>query len=399
MKPSATTHRVRPLAKLPFFCHPIYLFLMSWALMLGSLELQVSELTYPDRSMGFILFLVSALSMLAGVGAVRFASYGDPEPPVSLIYRTDIGRLRTINWVICVCIVPIVIYNYISVGPPPLLGFFGISTIEYIEYGRFKQVLVPLAMALFVNSPLEESGVRRWFWRGASLLTLLAYVVRGPLLIAITQSLILYSIRTTASRRRVYVRALIGLLIALAAMSIIGDNRTAQSVFLDTMQIKYEFRTWPTAILWPISYISIPISNMCWIVKASHFNQPTISFLYPLLPSFWAPASPHEAIFSDSHLIDGVHTYLATYFVDFSWGGIVGCNFVIGLIAGFLTMRERISRNFMLSPIILSAIGFIFFWDFFLWLPTIIEFCVQLLIQKSCIVPLRRIRAVLRPPP
>src|SRR6266496_1943986 len=72
---SATTYRVRPLADLPVYCDPIYLFIASWSLMLGSLEIQVSELTYPDRSMGIVLFLISLLAMLAGVGAVRMAHY------------------------------------------------------------------------------------------------------------------------------------------------------------------------------------------------------------------------------------------------------------------------------------------------------------------------------------
>ena len=60
---------------------------------------------------------------------------------------------------------------------------------------------------------------------------------------------------------------------------------------------------------------------------------------------------------------------------------------MIGLIAGLITHRERISRKFLMSPIILSSFSFIFFWDFFVSLPTIIELCVQALIQRLCITP------------
>jgi oligosaccharide repeat unit polymerase len=295
-----------------------------------------------------------------------------------------------INWIICICIVLIVIFNYLTVGPPPIFGLFGASTELYLEYGRFKQVLVPIAIALFLNSGLEETGVRRWFWRCFSLGTLLTYLTRGPLLIAVSQGLILHSMRTPASKHKIYVRAVISVVIALIAMDVIGNNRTAESLLFSGLEIKSEFRTWPTAIVWPLAYFSLPISNMCWIVKGAHFTKPTLSFLYDLLPSFLAPASPHEAAVSDSHIIDGVHTYLANYFLDFSWAGIVGCNFAIGLAAGFLTHRERISRKFMSSPIILSAIGFIFFWDFFTSLWIVLEFCIQALIQKWCINPIGR---------
>jgi oligosaccharide repeat unit polymerase len=384
---NATTHQVRPLAELPFYCDPVYLFVASWALMLGSLEIQVSETTYPDRSMGIILFLVSLLAMLAGIGAIRLANYAEKTSAVPLAYRIDARLLRKINWILCGIVFLIVAFNWVSVGPAPVFGFFGAETSVYAEYGRLKQVLFPVAMALSLNSALEESGIRRWFWRCLSLGTLLAYVARGPILIAVVQSLILYSIRTTASKRKIYARACVAIVIALVAMDVVGSNRTAQESFFQALEIKEDFRTWPTAIVWPISYISIPISNLCWIVRGAHFNEPTVSFLYPVLPSFWAPASPHEAAVSDSHIIDGTHTYLANYFLDFSWAGIVGCNFLIGLLGGFLTHRERISRKFMMSPIILSAFSFIFFWDFFVSLPTIIELCIQALVQRLCIGP------------
>lgn len=382
---TAKIYRVRSLAELPFYCHPVHLFLVVWAVMLGSLEMRISESTYPDRSMGVILCLVSVLSLLAGVGAGRLANCAFTETPVSLTYAIDSGRLRKINWFLCMCIVLIVIFNYLKVGPPPILGFFGVPTLNYDEYGRFKQALFPLAMVLFVNSALEDSGVQRWLWRCAAMGTLLAYVARGPILLAVVQVLILYSVRTSASKRKIYVRACAAVLIALIAMDIVGENRTTQESFFEVLEIKQDFRTWPVAVLWPISYISIPISNMCWIVQDAHFNQPAVSFLYPVLPSFWLPGNPHEAALSDTHIIDGVHTYLANYFLDFSWAGIVAVNFVIGLLAGVLTHRERISRKFLLSPIILSAFCFLFFWDFFVSLPTIIELCIQGLIQRRCI--------------
>jgi hypothetical protein len=153
------------------------------------------------------------------------------------------------------------------------------------------------------------------------------------------------------------------------------------------MEIKADFRSWPMAFLWPVSYFSIPISNLCWMIHNFHFSRPAISFLYPVLPAFWTPLSPHEISLSDPHIIDGVHTYLANYFLDFSWIGIVACNFGIGVLGGVMVNRQRISRWFLVSPILLSAIGFIFFWDFFVYLPTILECIAQFAIQKLCIVP------------
>src|SRR6476620_2293225 len=121
---STATHRVRPLAELPFYCNPLYLFLASWALMLGALEIQVSESTYPDRTMGMVLFLISLLAMFAGVGAVRLANYAEKVSPASLAYQINAKLLRRINWILCIILLAIVAFNWASAGPPPVLAFF-----------------------------------------------------------------------------------------------------------------------------------------------------------------------------------------------------------------------------------------------------------------------------------
>ena len=110
----AQVYRVRAQAELPFYCHPVYLFLAVGAVILASLEVQVSESAYPDRSTGFLLFLVSFLAFLAGVEFVRLANYARTESPVSLAYMIDARLLREINWITCISLAPIVIFNWVS---------------------------------------------------------------------------------------------------------------------------------------------------------------------------------------------------------------------------------------------------------------------------------------------
>jgi len=381
--------RIRPLSQLPFFCHPVYLFVAIWIIMLGTLELQVSWSTFPDRMLGLSVFLASVISMLIGYACVRRSDGNvDTRPaPSGYVIRTEL--LRKSIWMLGVGSLVLVIYNYFAFGLPPVAGFFGFSTYDYQEYGRFKQALQPMLGALFLNSLLDSSRLRRWLGSSFALGIMIVYVLRGPLLMAIVQAVILAAIRSSVSSRKIYIRALVILLIALALLNIIGNYRTPQEIFLSYMEIKPEFRSWPMALLWPITYVSVPISNLCWIIHGSHFTEPTLSFLYPVLPAFWAPLNPHDAATSDSHIIDGVHTYLATYFLDFSWFGIVAANFGLGLLSGFLTNRERISRYVLLSPIVLSAMSLMFFWDFFVYLPTLGLLGIQAFVQKRCIVPAR----------
>lgn len=378
--------RVRPLAQLPFFCHPVYLFVAIWIVMLGTLEIQVSWSTYPDRTLGLTVFSVSVMAMLAGYAILRQSTDIADSQPVREQFSIRTGPFRKSILILAIGSFALVVYNYIAFGLPPAASFLGFSTLDYQEYGRFKQALQPMVSALFLNSLLESSRWRKWLGAAFALGIMLAYVLRGPLLMAIAQAVILVSIRSVVPRRRIYIRAVVVLLIALGLITVIGNFRTPQQIFLDFMEIKPEFQSWPMALLWPITYVSVPISNLCWIIHGAHFTEPTLSFLYPVLPSFWAPVNPHAIPLSDSHIIDGVHTYLATYFLDFSWFGIAGINFALGMMSGFLVNRERISRNLLVSPILLSAMGLIFFWDFFVYLPTLGQLGIQLLVQRSCIV-------------
>jgi len=381
--------RIRPLSQLPFYCHPVYLFVATWIIMLGTLELQVSWSTFPDRALGISIFLISVVAMLLGFAAVRRAEDSSELPPAPDRYLIRTEPLRKSIWILAAGSMLLVVYNYFAFGLPPLAGFFGFSTYDYQEYGRFKQALQPMLGALFLNSLLDSSRYRRWLGSTFALGIMVVYVLRGPLLMALVQGVILASIRSSVSSRKIYVRAFIVLLVALALLNLIGNYRTPQEIFLSYMEIKPQFQSWPMALLWPITYVSVPISNLCWIIHGSHFTEPTLSFLYPVLPAFWAPLNPHMAPQSDSHIIDGVHTYLATYFLDFSWVGVIVANFGLGLMSGFLVNRERVSRYLLLSPIFLSAIALLFFWDFFVYLPTLGLLAIEVFVQRSCIVPAR----------
>ena len=195
------------------------------------------------------------------------------------------------------------------------------------------------------------------------------------------QALIILSIRTSMSKRRIYLLALIGVVAAGVFFGVLGNYRTSNAILMAGMQIKSEFQQWPTIYIWIISYISAPLSNLCWYVRLAHFDHVTWSFAYTLLPSFWYPVGAHNDIAQTSKIVDGVSTYLANYFLDFSYSGIFLINLFIGIISGIASIANRISRKFILWPVFLSCIGFMFFWDFFASLQTVILFSLQAIAQ------------------
>src|SRR5215831_20418521 len=172
--------RIRPLSQLPFYCHPLYLFVTIWVVMLATLELQVSWSTFPERDLGIAIFMVSVMTMLLGYAVAKrseeyFADY--PRIASRYLIRTDL--IRTAIWILAIGSIVLVAYNYVAFGLPPVAGFFGLSSFSYQEYGRFKQALQPMLGALFLCSLFAPSRTRRWLGSAFALGIMVAYVLRG----------------------------------------------------------------------------------------------------------------------------------------------------------------------------------------------------------------------------
>jgi oligosaccharide repeat unit polymerase len=365
---------------LPFYCHPVSLFLATWVLMLACLRLQISYVSYPNFSLPFFIFVISFVSFLFGYLIIRLVSMlRKRSDETAAYYQVNFKKLRKFNLVLILIALIIFLMNLVTSGIPPLFGFFGLNTTSYLEYGKLRQLLFPLLVTLFVNALLDSSRLRKLICCSFAFFILLCYVARGSVMIMLLQILIVFSIRTSIPKSKIYLIAICGAIGAAFFVDIIGSNRTGDQIFFFYMQIKTEFQHWPTVYTWIISYVSTPLSNFCWFVDSTRFDHPTWTFAYPLLPHFWWPEDPHMDLVETSKIIDGVHSYLSSYFLDFSYFGIILINFWVGLVSGYCSIAGRISRKFLTCSVFLASIGFMFFTDFFLYLQTFIEVGIQCL--------------------
>ena len=386
---------LRPDSSLPFYCRPVSLFVLSWAVMLVALSFQISYESYPDMSLPLLLCAMSVIALLCGYyGNLSFADkQSDITPPSH--YMVDVKRLRRLNIVMAAVAAVIMLINLKLEGLPPAFGLFSFDTKVYLEYGRFKQLLFPLLICLVVNSSLDPSRLRKSAMWGFGLLSMLLYITRGGVLGALLQTFFVFSMTTKINRRKLLLYAVSMIVMLIILADVIGNNRTTQIGFLHFLEIRSQFWDWPMPALWVISYFSIPLSNLCWIVRTFHFHAPTLGFLYPAFPAFIAPADPHEAfIFGSSHVIDNVHTYLAPYFMDFSYAGIVLVNAALGVLCA-VVVRRGITKSVLLSAILLGCMADIFFNDNFIPLSTSLQVCIQWVAQRYIFssdngVPVRR---------
>jgi hypothetical protein len=174
---------------------------------------------------------------------------------------------------------------------------------------------------------------------------------------------------------------------------VIGNGRYqgTSEMFAAFFNIKPSYADWPMTFLWIISYISIPFSNLCWIIHAYHYSHPTSNFLTTLLPSFWAPPSLEGGNLGSINIIDGVHTYLAKYYIDLWFVGIFTINFAWGLISGYLGVGDRIGQKYLTSSVFLSAIAFLFFADYLTMLSIVMELFILALVQRYVTRPLSEV--------
>lgn len=364
---------------LPLFCNPLVLFCVNWVLMLVSLSCQITYVTYPDMGMPFLLFGLSLSSFLFGYLVSRTLLHHWPTRSESLPYSLDLTRLWQTNLLFCGASILIIAFNWVLSGPPPALG----DPSSYLTYGRFKQVLFPLLVVVTVNSTLDTTRWRKVLFAMFGIGGMALYITRGLLMVALLQMMFVFALKTRMGKRKLYAIAAGFLAFAVVVITLIGNARTAQGVFLEYLQIRNKFSDWPMAYLWLTSYISIPFSNLCWLFAKGNFHGPTWSFLYPLLPSFLTPANPHAAIHNDLSIIDGASTYLEAYALDFSFLGVYLANLILGVGCGWL--RERsLPKHILVASLFLACLSFIFFSDMFTPLSTILQFAIQSTVQKKC---------------
>lgn len=239
----------RPQQELSVYCNPIALFFAVWVLMLACLSVHVSYVIYPYVFTPILIFIVSTGSLYLGFFASTAVLVQDTPRNTSTAYLLDVTLLWRLNLLFCVFALALIGLDWFTSGPPPAIS----DPSTYLTYGKLKQILFPLLTCIAVNVTLDTSRLRRYMFMAFGLGGLGVYVARGIILVAFLQMLFLFSLRTSMSRRKQYLLFAAALVAAIAATTIIGNLRTAHSIFIEFLQIRDKYSEWPMAFLWLVS--------------------------------------------------------------------------------------------------------------------------------------------------
>jgi hypothetical protein len=166
-----------------------------------------------------------------------------------------------------------------------------------------------------------------------------------------------------------------------------GDWREAEYQTRDDyLDIRPEYRAYPSAFVWVVSYLSTSFSNMCWVVEQRPPTPPSMHFLQQLLPVFARDDGPQDPSgFLSVYMVNYVHTYLYDVYCNFWYFGVVGINLALGAVSAFYVDRRR-SKHLLTFSIFMSYLALIFFFNYFLVTSTVLQFLIESYIQRKTLI-------------
>ncbi len=365
--------------------NPFQLFLVIWLVGLGTYTVKISTLLSPNQGILWVIFIFSIVFFALGFFGIRVISELYALTARKNYYSIVISQRRLTITLVMLWLVTaiIVLLNLASQGLPPVFSTFGFNTLNYKEYGRAKGVLYPLLIALFVLTIYSE---KRWLsklMRIWSTCLLIAYISRGNIIIMLVQALLVLLLYKPMSKKVVFGYVSGFFLMLLLLMSVVGEFRTGTKVFIVAMGIKKEYQDWYPGFLWVASYISLPLSNLAFIVDTYHSPLFGEGVLSRMLPAFSVDDDPIEDAMSNMDgVMDNAHTYLGIVFVDFLWGGIILLNLILGVVGGLFYWTRIGIRYSALFAVFLSQIVLLEFSYFYFTFSFLVESVTLLIAMR-----------------
>lgn len=336
----------------------VFIFIGTWLLGVGCSALNIYYYSFFNLTFSVGVFLYCAFFYFFPLFCY-FLMYKQDAISYKREILFDQSRLVYVLRILLSLITAIVLFNLIKHGFPPALSFWGQETKNYVEYGSLKQVLYAVLPVVMCFSVLAK----KYSYLILCMFVYFLFVARGPFLTGVSSVLIFSFLLGRIKLRTIILIFIISMLLN----SVVGEMRTGKALFLDYMNIRLEKSDWDMSVLWFVSYVATPFSNMMWIIHdglIGPFGQSLITLL---------PGSGRDGIIDDVSypykIIDGAHGYLTPIFNDYGLVGVAFFNLILGV--SFCIIHRK--GSVVLYSYFLGLLVFIFFYNAFLQLVTLLS--------------------------
>lgn len=345
------------------------IFFGCWMVGIYCSWLKIYYYSFVDLKFAFLYFLFNAFFFLFPLFCyLCLIKKQEYMHTLTIDYDCVFFRRNINKGLLIICI--LLLFNFYKHGYPPLLSLFGYTTKNYVEYGSLKQVIFALLTVIMLSCALTSS----YFKMILTAFVFIIFMSRGPLLTSL--ACVLFFLLLTGKLK--FKTILIIFIVLMLGNAWLGDLRTNKELFLQYMNILPEKSNWNTSILWLVSYIATPFSNMLWIAQ----NELKIGWGESLIT--FLPGSIRNQFFDNTvhypaYIIDGVHGYLSPIFNDYGFVGVALFNMLLGFIFCYIHKKKM----FLLYSFFLGMLCFIFFFNPFVQLTTIISLFLIVFISKG----------------
>lgn len=354
-----------------FIINPIFIFIFIWIIMLVFWSLNIAYFFKEYYTLAFFLCLISIIFFSIGYFLIYLINNSFIIKEEKFLCILNKKKVNIFVFILLLLSIGVVILNFILYGLPPFFKFFGYYTIDYLHYGKFKNLLFANLIFLFVISYFYKNIFISLFLKIFSLFILILYVSRGNIIFMVLFYMFLVLTDKRIKIYKIFIILLFLFIGVILLFQIIGEFRTGNEIFYNVMEIKDKYRIKNAGIIWIIAYMSMPFENLLEFI---HHNIPMFlgeNILSRSLPAFLSFNQNALSIYKNllPNPYNTVPTYLGWIFFDFNWLGIIIFNFLIGLVSGYIFF---IKKNKLFLSLLLTCIFLIFFNDYFFFFMTII---------------------------
>jgi hypothetical protein len=375
----------------------ILIYLASWLLVLGAYSIDISNYLYPDKGILISIIINNVIFMFVGFCFAKtfcfFVKKNYVTAPshvgAAKEYTFDDDRISSFAKFLTIGVFVCVIGNIVTGGLPPIFRLFGLDVSYYLEYGKFSGPLQSFLAMLFLVSFKYKNKSNKYITRIFVLSIYAITVLRGPLLMVLLQSFFLWffsvNFRQLKNVRNLFAAIFILLFVIIIFMSVFSTVRGELVVgILKYFRIKDDYMNWYPGIIIVIMYASIPSSNFLWIQNATVGGINGISAFNTLIPKIFR--NPLRVDISDySGTLDGVGTYMTSYYLGYGIQAIYILQFLLGIIAFVFSRKEMLDQRPLFAALFAEQLLLSTFFDTFTALVNVFEYVLFVMFYIYCL--------------
>ena len=360
--------------------NPCFIFNFIWLITLSLYELKLSHIQQDLSDRTIFIFWVCVLCFNITIFLLELVKF--PMFRQKILKKNYAKRRYFAKYVVLWIFLLEIIY---SGGFPLIWKIFGINK-TYFDFGipSLHGAWCGLVVCLGAYSLFRKTK-DKWLYLGICSIVISRQIMMSIIIEGFIYALYVKNIRIRNekfdSRKRIKGKFIIFLFaIIIFVFTLIGNFRSGSAVMDRVFRAKQEYVLLSSSSKWIYSYMTFSISNFNNLVSMTQGSiNNGASMLRAFLPTVVLRIFRIKPNFSYRYIVSKnytVSTYLPDIYLDFGITGIGIFNIIMGLVGYILyknIKKAKTTRRILLYSVYAHNIILLFFTNFFLYLPIIIQ--------------------------